>query len=67
MFGGSQSAPLREAWTAVVQELEAGDPAISHFVFTHWSSNHPRGSDHRAMADELIAWLKQQPFMRKYP
>ena len=66
MYGGGHSAPLIKAWTAVVKELEAGDPAISHFVFTHWSSNHPRVSDHRAMADELIAWLKEQPFMRRF-
>jgi hypothetical protein len=67
MFGGAQSAPLREAWEAVVRQVESDDAQVSHFVFTHWSSNHPRVSDHRAMADELIAWLKQQPFMRKYP
>ena len=66
MFGGSQSAPLREAWTEAVRQLEAADPAISYFVFTHWSANHPRVGDHRAMADELIAWLKQQPFMRTF-
>lgn len=66
MFGGSQSAPLREAWTAVVQELEAGDPAVSHFVFKHWSELHPRVSDDRAMAEELTAWLKDQAFMKKF-
>ncbi len=63
MFGGAQSAVLREAWEPAVKELEAGDPKISHFVFTHWSNNHPRVGDDRAMADELVAWLKQQPFM----
>ena len=66
MYGGSQSAPLREAWTEAVRQLEAADPAISHYVFTHWSSTHPRVADHRAMADELIAWLKQQSFMKGF-
>jgi len=66
MYGGAQSAPLREAWEAAVREIESGDKAVSHFVFTHWSSNHPRVSDDRALADELVAWLKAQPFMRRY-
>lgn len=65
MHGGAQSAPLREAWEAVVRQVEADDPLVSHFVFTHWSSNHPRVSDDRAMADELVAWLKREPFMQK--
>lgn len=64
MFGGAQSEPLRQAWESAVTQLEATDPAISHFVFTHWTQNHPRVADDRALADELIAWLKQQPFMQ---
>jgi lysophospholipase L1-like esterase len=63
MFGGAQSPALRQAWEAAVAELERTDPRITHFVFQHWSSNHPRVADDRAMADELIAWLKHQPFM----
>ncbi len=66
MFGGAQSEPLREAWAAVVKELEAADPHVSHFVFTHWSTNHPRVADDRALADELVTWLKAQPFMRSF-
>lgn len=66
MYGGNQSVPFREAWTAAVQQLEAGDAAVSHYVFTHWSTTHPRVSDHRAMADELTAWLRSQPFMRRF-
>jgi lysophospholipase L1-like esterase len=66
MFGGAQSAPLRDAWKAAVTELEAGDKAVSHFVFSHWSSTHPRVTDDRALADELTAWLKTQPFMRRF-
>ncbi len=66
MSGGAQSEPFRAAWTAAVQQLEAGDAAVSHFVFTHWSVTHPRVSDHRAMADELTTWLQRQPFMRKF-
>jgi lysophospholipase L1-like esterase len=66
MFGGAQSEPLRQAWESAVTQLEATDPAISHFVFTHWTQNHPRVADDRALADELIAWLKQQDFMQPY-
>ena len=64
MQGGAKSDELREAWTAAVKELEAGDAAISHFVFAHWSRNHPRVADDRAMAGELVAWLGRQPFLR---
>ena len=63
MFGGARSEPLRRAWEAAVAQLEAADPAIHHFVFTHWTPIHPRVADDRAMADELIAWLKRQNFM----
>lgn len=66
MYGGAKSAPLCEAWEAAVKEAEAGDAGVSHFVFTHWSSNHPRVSDDRALADELVAWLKNQPFMQRF-
>ena len=66
MYGGAQSEPLRQAWESAVTQLEATDPAISHFVFTHWTRNHPRVADDRAMTGELIAWLKQQPFMEAY-
>ncbi|HEY1629049.1 MAG TPA: GDSL-type esterase/lipase family protein, partial [Tepidisphaeraceae bacterium] len=64
MWGGANSQPLRKAWESADAQLEASDRAITHFVFTHWSSNHPRLADHRAMADELIAWLKQQDWAR---
>lgn len=63
MAGGATSEPLRKAWEVVVAELEKGDPRISHFVFTHWSKTHPRVADDRAMADELVTWLQQQPFL----
>jgi lysophospholipase L1-like esterase len=66
MFGGAQSEPLRAAWEAAVTQLESADPGISHFVFTHWTRNHPRVADDRALADELIGWLKQQDFMQAY-
>ncbi len=65
MWGGAQSPELRRAWEAAVAELEPVDPHVAHFVFQHWSNNHPRVADHRAMADELIAWLKAQPFLRR--
>jgi lysophospholipase L1-like esterase len=66
MFGGAQSEPLRQAWESAVTQLEATDPVVSHFVFTHWTQNHPRVADDRIMADELIDWLKQQDFMQPY-
>ena len=63
MYGGAEGADLRHAWEAAVAELEKADPHVTHFVFQHWTSTHPRVSDHRAMADELAAWLKRQPFI----
>jgi lysophospholipase L1-like esterase len=66
MFGGEQSEPLRVAWEAAVKRLEADDANISHFIFNHWETTHPRVADDRIMADKLIAWLKQQPFMQAY-
>ena len=65
MYGGSQSPSLRKAWESAVSRLEADDAKISHFVFSHWSKNHPRVADDRAMADELVGWLKVQDFMRE--
>jgi lysophospholipase L1-like esterase len=64
MFGGAQSERLRKPWEAVVAELEAADPHVNHFVFTHHAALHPRVSDHWTMAVELIAWLRQQEFMK---
>src|ERR1017187_1868105 len=64
MWEGTHSEPLSTAWANAVAGLESRDPGISHFVFVHWSSNHPRVVDHRILADELIAWLKTQPFMK---
>jgi lysophospholipase L1-like esterase len=67
MFGGAKSPALLKAWTAVVETVEAADPAISHFVFTHWTETHPRVSDDRILAGELVAWLRAQPFMQRLP
>jgi lysophospholipase L1-like esterase len=64
MFGGAQSQPLRKAWESAVAQLEATDKGVSHFVFKHWTSTHPRVADDRIMANELIAWLKSQDFMQ---
>ena len=66
MFGGAQSEPLRKAWESAVTQLEATDKGVSHFILKHWKPTHPRVADDRALADELIAWLKQQPFMQAY-
>jgi len=62
MSNGARNEALRRAWTAAVQRLEAADPRAHHFVFTHWTEQHPRVADDRAMADELVAWLRQQSF-----
>lgn len=64
MSGGAKSDVLRAAWEPAVAQLEAADPHVTHFVFTHWTGTHPRVADDRAMADELIAWLRKQVFMR---
>jgi len=64
MSGGAKSPRLRTPWQQVVDELEAADPGVHHFVFQHWSQLHPRVSDHRAMADELIGWLAQQSWLK---
>jgi lysophospholipase L1-like esterase len=63
MENGAQDPELRRAWDAAVAEVEAGDPAVSHFVFTHWSRRHPRVADHEKMAAELVAWLKRQAIL----
>jgi lysophospholipase L1-like esterase len=66
MYGGAQSEPLRKAWESAVTQLEATDKGVSHFVFKHWTSTHPRVADDHMMANELITWLKQQDFMQAY-
>jgi lysophospholipase L1-like esterase len=66
MWGGANDDDLRSAWEAAVRELEAGDPMVSHYVFKHWSEQHPRVSDHRIMAGELTAWLKGQAWMEPF-
>lgn len=67
MSGGATDPHLRAAWEAAVARLETEDRRIAHFVFQHYSLPHPRVADDRAMADELVAWLKQQPFMAHKP
>lgn len=64
MYGGAKSDVLRAAWEPAVAQVEAADSHTSHFVFTRWTGTHPRVADDRAMADELIAWLRGQNFMR---
>ncbi len=66
MYNGAKNEALRRAWESAVQQLEAKDAAVHHYVFQHWSGPHPRVADDRALADELIAWLQQQPFMAAY-
>jgi lysophospholipase L1-like esterase len=64
MWNGAKSPELTAAWNDAVAKLESSDKKISHYAFKHWSYLHPRVADHQAMADELIAWLKQQDFMK---
>lgn len=66
MYNGAKHEPLRTAWETAVQQLEGADTKVHHYVFQHWSGPHPRVADDRAMADELIAWLKSQAFMAAY-
>ena len=66
MFNGAKHDGLRAAWTSAVEQLEAADKQVHHYVFTHWSGPHPRVADDRALADELTAWLKTQDFMAAY-
>jgi lysophospholipase L1-like esterase len=63
MWAGTHSKELGTAWTAVVAGLESHDPGISHYTFAHWTMNHPRVADHRALAGEVDAWLRSKPFM----
>jgi lysophospholipase L1-like esterase len=63
MFNGANNPDLRSAWEAAVAKIESADPRVAHFVFKHWSGNHPRVPDDRAMADELVDWLHGQPFL----
>jgi len=65
MSNGAQNTELRRAWEAAVTQLESADAQIHHFVFSHWARLHPRVSDDRALAGELIAWLRTQPFVAR--
>jgi lysophospholipase L1-like esterase len=67
MWAGTNSGTLKAAWAKAVTGLESGDPGISDFTFVHWTDNHPRVADHRALADELDPWLKRQAFMAGLP
>ncbi len=57
MYGGAQSERLRGPWNETVKSLKAGDNNIFSFAFDHWSSTHPRVSDHRILAKELSDWV----------
>jgi lysophospholipase L1-like esterase len=66
MSGGMHSEPFNEAWKAAVTQLESDDKNISHYILRYQAKNHPRVAEDRVLADELIAWLKQQDFMKAY-
>lgn len=64
MSGGAKNEPLRLAWETVVATLESEDKKIGHFVFQHWTPHHPRVSDHRLMAQELVTWVQTEKLLR---
>jgi lysophospholipase L1-like esterase len=66
MGGGAENPNLRAAWTKAVDELEKQDPRVSHFVFKHFTVQHPRVVDDQAMTDELVPWLKEQSFTKAF-
>lgn len=66
MYGGAKSKRLRTPWEHVVKVLEGEDKNVHHFVFEHWSNLHPRVSDHKKMALELVAWVNKNNIVKKY-
>jgi len=66
MFNGARNESLHKAWESAVAQLEATDKNVSHFIFQHWTSTHPRAADDCIMADELNRWLETQNFMQAY-
>jgi lysophospholipase L1-like esterase len=66
MSGGAENPDLRAAWTQAVGQLEKADSRIAHFVFNHFTAQHPRVPDDQAMANELVPWLKEQGFVKSY-
>lgn len=65
MWNGTNSPGLLGAWYTAIARLEPGDKKIAHYMFEHWTDQHPRVADHQALADELITWLKKQAFMKQ--
>lgn len=59
MWGGANSDRLRGPWQQVVQQFTGQDSNAYQYVFNHWSSTHPRTSDHQQMAQELISFIQQ--------
>jgi lysophospholipase L1-like esterase len=62
MGEGATNPDLHRAWDDAVRRIEAQDPRVCHFVFSHWSKQHPRVADDRLMAAELRQWLESRPF-----
>lgn len=65
MGGGANDPALRKAWEEAVVRIGKVDTNVSHFVFKHWSEQHPRVADDEAMAAELGTWLRAQPWFRR--
>jgi len=63
MSGGANSQDLRTAWDETVTTLAKEDKNVRHFVFQHWTPHHPRVSDHRQMARELVKWVQKEKLL----
>lgn len=59
MLGGASDDQLRNAWNAAIAQLKQEHSNIDHYVFRHCAPHHPRVTDHRHMAQELVSWLRQ--------
>lgn len=66
MHNGARNPALAAAWGRAVHTLEASDPRISHYVFSHWTETHPRVKDDEALAAEFEGWLRSQPFFERF-
>jgi lysophospholipase L1-like esterase len=63
MAGGALSEPLVEAWEEAVRRLSGADAGVFSFRFRHWSSLHPRVADDEKMAQEWLAWWRDQEWL----
>lgn len=59
MYGSRASRPLRRAFAAAVQELQATDPRVVGHQLAAWSFLHPRAHTQAAMAREVVSVLRR--------